>query len=209
MTRKKVDSKNEAFREVAANCPTGVLAELLGMTQAVVSRLYQTRVIIQNGRRGKYDLFDTIPKYIQSIRTSGTAEAGEKLKIQQERKLRIANDVAAGALVKVGDAAEVFRASTLSWRAGASALPRRLATELSNQGDAGKVREILANEIDDLFKEWEKPLREYFGDAWDSGPAITPRRDRPKTVRKKVPGRMGGRKQNPTSGKRRTRKVAK
>jgi len=201
--------KNDQFRELAGNVTTTVLASLLGITQPATSKLYQQRTILQNGKRGRYDLFDAIPRYIQSIRTSGTAEAGEKLKIQQERKLKIANDQAAGELVKIADAAEVFRASTLSWRSGASALPRRLATELSNQGDAAICRELLANEIDALYDEWEKPLREYFGDAWNSVTPDTPGGGRVKTSRKKKPGRVGGRKSNTPARKRRTRKMAK
>lgn len=209
MKAKKPEPKNDEFHIDPSNVATSFLAEVLGLTQAMVSRLYQTRVIIQNGRRGKYDLRDAVPKYIQSIRSGGTAVAAEKLKIQQERKLKIANDVAAGELVKIADAAEVFRASTLSWRSGASALPRRLATELSNQGDAAKCRELLASEIDALYDEWEKPLREYFGDAWNSVTPDTSGGGRAKTSRKKKPGRVGGRKSNTPARKRRTRKMAK
>jgi hypothetical protein len=170
-------------------------------------------VIVQNGRRGKYDLFDAVPKYIQSIRTSGTAEAGERLKIQQERKLKIANDLAAGSLVKIDDAAEVFRQACITWRAGASALPRRLATELANISDAAKIRELLVHEIDELYGEFEKGIRERFGaDAVTAieNPAPTKsRRKRVKASPKKTPGPMGGRKSNPTPRKRRTRKMAK
>ena len=209
MTEKKPDLKNGEKLIDPSNVSGVFLASVLGLAVPYVSALFSKRVILQNGRRGKYNLTQAVPLYVQSLRTSGTAEAGEKLKIQQERKLKIANDVASGELIKVAAAAEVFRASTLSWRAGASAMPRRLATELSNQGDASAVREILANEIDALFIEWEKPLREYFGDAWASLAPVKSGRDRPKTVAKKKPGRVGGRKPNPTRRKRRTRKMAK
>lgn len=209
MTGKKPDPKNSDFRTLAGNVATGVLAELLGLTQPAVSKLYQERVITQNGRRGKYDLFETIPKYIQSIRTSGTAEAGARLKVQQERKLRIANDVAAGELVKIDDAAEVLRAASISWRAGAGAIPRRLATELSNTADAAVCRELIANELDALFDEWEKPLREYFGDAWNNATSVSASGDGVTPSAEKDAGPMGGRKQNPARRKRGTRKMAK
>ena len=204
MSNKKVDPKNVAFREVAANCPTGVLAELLGLTQAVVSRLYQSRVIIQNGRRGKYDIFDAIPKYLQSIRTSGTADAGARLKITQREQLEIQNAKERGELVKVDDAAEVFRQACISWRAGASAIPRRMASELSDD-----AREQLTNEIADLFAEVEKPFSEYFGAGWNSPAPIKSRTNGASPAAKKVPRPVGKRKQNPTRRKRGTRKVAK
>ena len=203
------DPKNEQKSLDPTNVSSVVLAKLLGLSAPVVSKLFQSRTILQNGRRGKYDLFDAVPRYIQSIRTSGTAEAGEKLKIQQERKLRLANDAAAGSLVKVDDAAEVFRAACIAWRAGASAIPRRLATELSNTTDAVVVRERIADEIADLYTEFEKPLREYFGAAFDTGAPVKPRVKRATPAAKKKPGRMGGRKPNTTARKRRTRKMAK
>ena len=203
------DPKNDQLRIDPTNVPTSYMAEVLGVAASYVSTLFSKRVITQNGKRGRYDLTDAVPKYIQSIRTSGTAEAGEKLKIQQERKLRLANDVAAGTLVKIDDAAEVFRAACIAWRAGASAIPRRLATELSNTTDAAVVRERIADEIADLYTEFEKPLREYFGAAFDTGAPVKPRVKRATPAAKKKPGRMGGRKPNTTSRKRRTRKMAK
>lgn len=206
---KKVEPKKGEFLIDPTNVPTSFLADVLGVAASYVSTLFSKRVIAQNGKRGRYDLTDAVPMYIQSIRTSGTAEAGEKLKIQQERKLRIQNDQSSGALVKIADAAEVYRQACLSWRAGASALPRRLATELSNTKSAAACRELLVHEIDDLFTEFEKPLREYFGDVWRSDQSATPRDSSVTPVAKKKPRRVGGRKSNPTSRKRGTRKVAK
>lgn len=203
------DPKNGQKPIDPSNVSTAIMAQVIGSPAAYVSQLFSKRVIIQNGRRGKYDLFDAVPKYIQSIRTSGTAEAGEKLKVQQERKLRLQNDEVAGKLIRVDDAAEVFRTACIAWRSGASALPRRLATELSNQGDASVVRERLADEIAELYAEFEKPLREYYGDAWGSDPPVKARKRVAKTSAKKKPRPMGGRKQNPTRRKRGTRKVAK
>ena len=166
MKPKKIDPKTDPFRDQAKNVTTSILGELLGMTQPATSRLYAQRVILQNGKRGRYDLFDAIPRYIQSIRSSGTAEASARLKIAQREKLEIENQRVRGELVKIDDAAEVFRAACISWRAGASAIPRRLATELSNTKSAAVCRELMVNELAGLFVESEKPLREYFGDAW-------------------------------------------
>jgi len=207
------DPKNVQKPIDPGNVTTSFLAKVLGMTQPHTSALFAKRVILQNGKRGRYDLTDAVPRYIQSIRTSGTAEAGEKLKIQQERKLRLLNDSTAGDLVKIADAAEVFCAACITWRAGASAIPRRLATELSNTTDAAKIRELLANEIDELYGEFEKGIRERFGaDAVspvESPPPTSPRNKRAKTSAKKNARPVGGRKPNPSRRKRGTRKVAK
>ena len=209
MNRKRVDLITEQFRTLAKNVTTSVLGDLLGMTQPATSQLYARRVILQNGKRGRYDLFDTIPRYLQSIRSSGTAEAGARLKIAQREKLEIQNQQVRAELVRIDVAAEVFRAACISWRAGASAIPRRLATELSNTTSAVACRELLVNELADLFIEFEKPLREYFGNAFDPGPTVKPRSNGAASGAKKVPRRVGGRKSNSTARKRRAGKVAK
>ena len=209
MAEKKTDPEKGEFLIDARSVSSKFLAELLGMTVSGLSKLYQERVVTQNGKRGKYDLLDTIPRYLQSIRSSGTAEAGAKLKVQQERKLRVANDLVEGGLIKIDDAAEVFREACISWRSGASALPRRLATELSNTRDAAKIREILDHELSDLYHEFEKPLRERFGTAGETFTPPPPRAKRAKTRSKKKPRRVGGRKPRTPARKRRAGKVAK
>ena len=204
MKAKKVDPEKDAGSIDPSNVTTKFLAEVLGLAASVVSRLYQTRVIIQNGRRGRYDLRDAIPKYLQSIRSSGTAEAGARLKITQREKLEIQNAKERGELVRVDDAAEVFRQACISWRAGASAIPRRMANGLTPA-----ARKALTDELASLFTEVEKPFSEYFGAAWNSPAPTKPRTGRPGPAAKKIPRRMGGRKSNPTARKRGTRKVAK
>lgn len=209
MTEKKPDLKSEQLRAANSDVTTSYLAELLGITQPAASKLYQARTIIQNGKRGRYDLHDAIPRYIQSIKSSGTAEATARLKVAQREKLEIENQRVRRQTVRITDAAEVFRSACISWRAGASAIPRRLATELSNTRSAAVCRDLVANEIGDLFTEVEKPFSEYFGAAWDSLWANESRTNGAAEPAKKVPGRVGRRKPNPSARKRRTRKMAK
>ena len=206
---KRLDLKNDELRAANSDVTTSYLAELLGITQPAASKLYQARTIVQNGKRGRYDLHDAIPRYIQSIRSSGTAEASARLKVAQREKLEIENRRVRRQTVAITDAAEVFRQACISWRAGASAIPRRLATELGNTKSAVACREILANEIGDLFTEVEKPFSEYFGESWNSPRAIEPRTNGAAKPAKKNARRLGGRKPNPSARKRRTRKVAK
>ncbi len=88
MAAKQPDPKNDEVRIDPTNVSSKFLAALLGMTVSGLSKLYGERVLTQNGRRGKYDITEQVPIYIQSIKSSGTVEAGAKLKIQQERKLK-------------------------------------------------------------------------------------------------------------------------
>lgn len=167
MAAKKLDPENEPLRIDPMNVSSKFLAALLGMTVSGLSKLYSERVVTQNGRRGKYDITEQVPRYIQSIRSSGTAEAGAKLKVAQREKLEIENRRVRGETVAIADAAEMYRQACITWRSGASAIPRRLATELSNTRSAAACRELLANEIGDLFNEVEKPFSKYFGESWD------------------------------------------
>ncbi len=149
------------------NVSTTFLAEVLGVTRDAVSKLYAQRVILQNGKRGKYNLTEAVPAYLQSIKTSGTAEAGARLKVQQERKLKIANDAAERNLVDIDEAAEVFRQVCTSLRSAMGAIPRRTANKVSKAQTAAACREILENEYSEVFYEWAKPFKEFFGDAWN------------------------------------------
>ena len=149
------------------NVSTTFLAEVLGVTRDAVSKLYAQRVILQNGKRGKYNLTEAVPAYLQSIKTSGAAEAGARLKVQQERKLKIANDAAERYLVDIDDAAEVFRQVCTSLRSAITAIPRRTANEVNKAPNAAACRKILENEYSEVFYEWEKPFKDFFGDAWN------------------------------------------
>lgn len=167
MARKQTDPKNDEKWIDHTNVTTKFLAEVLGLSATMVGKLYQDRVYKQNGKRGKYSLTDAVPRYIQSIKTSGTAEAGARLKVQQERKLKIANDAAERNLVDIDEAAEVFRVVCTSLRSAITAIPRRTANEVSKAKTAAACRKILESEYSAVINEFEKPLREYFGDAWN------------------------------------------
>ncbi len=204
MTDKKdgglIDPTNVASKFLAAVC---------GLSAQQVSNLRATRTLRTNGKRGRYSLVDAVPQYIDSIRTAGGAEAKQKLAIQQERKLRLQNGKAAGELVRISDACEVYRQACLAWRAGANALPRRLANQLSNESNPALIQKILANEFAELFTNMVGPLQEYFDsagvtfDVANAGPSSA------SPAPKKNARPVGRRKKNTATRKRRTRKVAK
>ena len=208
MTKTKSE-KNAAGLIDPDNVSTTYLAELLALTTQSISNLASTRVIRTNGRRGKYDLLHAIPAYVGSLRGSGPAEAKAKYAVQQERKLRLQNDQAAGELVKIADAAEVYRQGCLAWRAGANALPRRLATMLANETDPAKIQRALSREFSELFTAMESPLRNYFDNAGVPFVIVETGANGVDTPANKNARPMGRRKKNTTVGKRRTGKVAK
>ena len=91
MAAKPIDPKNDELRIDPTNVSSKFLAALLGVTASGLSKLYGERVVTQTGRRGKYDITEQVPRYIQSIKSSGTAEAGARLKVAQREKLEIEN----------------------------------------------------------------------------------------------------------------------
>ena len=192
-----------------ASVSTLFIAECFAITPQAVSKLAAEGVIRNNGRRGKYALREAVPQYVSTLRRSGTAEAKARLNEQQERKLRLANDAADGRVVKIEEAAEAFRAYCLTWRAGVSALPRRLANQLSSESNPAIIQKVLANEFRELFEAMENGLSEYFAtngetfsitETGPSGEVAAPAKNaRP----------VGRRKKNTTARNGRTRKVAK
>ncbi len=210
MTKKtNLGQGNDAKLIDPENVPSTYIADLLAVTPKTVSLLASQKTIKNNGRRGRYRLADTVPVYISSLRGTGKADADARLKVQQTRKLQLLNDETDGKLVRIEDAAEAYRQGCLAWRAGANALPRRLATMLANQDDPGKIQKVLVREFESLFDTMEKPLREYFTNAGVSFKVVETRPARASPAPKKKPRSVGRRKKNPTPRKRGTRKVAK
>ncbi len=191
------------------NVQSKFLAECLAVTAQYVSKLAAEGVLTTNGRRGKYRLREAIPAYIKSIRKGGHADAAARLKTQQERKLRIQNEREEGRLVAVEDAAEAFRTYCLTWRAGIAALPRRLATQLSNESNPAKIQKALTDEFAELFEEMEVGLREYFASAGETFSITDAGANSEGPPAKKNARPVGRRKKNTSTRKRGTGKVAK
>lgn len=209
MATAKTELKN-GLNTIDPDCVSSkFLAEVLGMNAKQVGELYAARIIKQNGKRGKYKITEAVPAYIASIRTSGTAEASAKLKIQQERKLAIQNDQAAGLLVRIGDAAEALRVGCLAWRAGAAALPRRVATKFANTTSANTIRQALTHELNELCRDFEKPIAAFVSKRGHPFTVVSTRNNGDKATARKTPRRVGKRKPNSARRKRGTRKVAK
>ncbi len=186
-----------------------VLAEVLGLNRRQVTNLYQQRTIKQNGKRGKYDLFECVPLYVQSIKTSGTAEAGERLKIAQRRKIEQQNDTVAGLLVPIADLAGTLNESAAGFLAAWRAIPRRIAGKLAVLRDAKACRELLEHEAAKARLELFAPIRKFYADRGEALPDILADTFDVGKAPAPKPRTVGRRKPRAAKRKRRTRAVAK
>lgn len=185
------------------------LADVLGLNRRQVTNLYQQRTIAQNGKRGRYDLFECVPRYVQSIKTSGTAEAGERLKIAQRKKIEQQNDTAAGLLVPLADVAGTLNESVAGFLAAWRALPRRIAGKLAVLKDAKRCRELIENEAAKARLELFAPIRKFYADRGEALPDILADTFDVSEAPAPKPRKVGRRKPNSAKRKRRTRPVAK
>ena len=186
-----------------------MLADVLGLTRQRILHLKQNGTIAQNGKRGRYDIFECVPRYVQSIKTSGTAEAGERLKIAQRKKIEQQNDTAAGLVVPIGDVAGTLNESAAAFLAAWRALPRRIAGKLAALKSEKRCRELIENEAAKARLELFTPLRKFYTDRGEALPDILAATfdagEAPAPKSRKV----GRRKSNSAKRKRRTRAVAK
>ena len=159
MTAKRPDPKSDQFRIAASSISTKDLAGILGVTPDAISKLHRAGVIRQNGKvRGKYDLVETVNTYLDYLRENKGSDAADRLKVEQERKIRLQNDRAEKDLVKTVDALEVFAVASTCWRDIVSALPKRVARRVANSDSPDEIRMILRDELDGLYWEFKKGL---------------------------------------------------
>lgn len=185
------------------------LADLLGLTRQRILHLKQNGTITQNGKRGRYDIFECVPRYVQSIKTSGTAEAGERLKIAQRKKIEQHNDRVSGLVVPIGDVAGILNASAAGFLAAWRALPRRIAGKLAVLKDANACRKLIENESSKSRLELFTPIRKFYRDRGETLPdVLTATFDVGETPAPKS-RKVGRRKPRVAKRKRRTRAVAK
>lgn len=186
-----------------------VLGEVLGLSRMQVLRLKQGGTFSQNGKQGRYDIFECVPRYVQSIKTSGTAEAGERLKIAQRKKIEQQNDTAAGLLVPLADVAGTINESAAGFLAAWRALPRRIAGKLAVLRDATACRELIENEAAKARLELFAPIRKFYADRDEALPDILADTFDVSEAPAPKPRKVGRRKPNSAKRKRRTRAVAK
>ena len=142
-----------------SNVSSSFLAEILGVTRDAVSKLYATAVILQNGvARGKYSLFDAVPAYLDHLRANKGSDVSARLKLAQVEKIQQYVEQMKNELVKTSDAAAVFRVASTAWRDEASKLPQRGARRIAKSKDPSEIRELLRDELEQIFYRFEKGL---------------------------------------------------
>ncbi len=170
MTRKTVDPKNAQFLIESSNVSTQYLAEILGVTPDAITKLHSAGVIRQNGKaRGKYDLFDAVPAYLDHLRANKGSDIDARLKLAQAEKIKNQIDKMKNELVKTSDAAAVFVAASASWRNEAGKLPQRVARRIAKSEDPSEIREILRDALDQVFYRFEKGLNQHLDGATQHG----------------------------------------
>ena len=149
--------------------PSTFLAELLGLTRQRVSQLRGEGVIQDNGKRGHYDLFAAVPAYLDHLRANKGSDVSARLKLAQVEKIQQYVEKMENELVKTSDAAAVFRAASTAWRNEASKLPQRVARRIAKSKDPSEIREILRDELDQVFYRFEKGLNQHLDGATQHG----------------------------------------
>ena len=149
-----------------SNVSSSFLAEILGVTRDAVSKLYATGVIRQNGvARGKYSLFDAVPAYLDHLSANKGSDLNARLKLAQVEKIQQYVEQMENELVQRSDAAQVFQAASTAWRDEASKLPQRVARRIAKSKDPSQIREILCDELDKIYPEFEKGLNQHLDGA--------------------------------------------
>ena len=160
MAAKNVDPKNAQLRIDSSNVSTLYLAEILGITSDAVTRLSRAGVIRQNGQaRGKYNLYDAVPAYLDHLRKGKGSDVAIRLTLERARKLEIENDRRESELVKTSQAVEVLRAASRHWKSIADGVPKRIAPRLAKIKNPVEVGKVLRDELDGIYWEWEKGLK--------------------------------------------------
>lgn len=185
------------------------LGEVLGLSRMQVLRLKQAGTFSQNGKQGRYDIFECVPRYVQSIKTSGTAEAGERLKIAQRKKIEQQNETYAALVVPIGDVAGILNASAAGFLAAWRALPRRIAGKLAVLRDAKACRELIEHESSKSRLELFTPIRKFYRDRGEALPDVLATTFDVSEGPAPKPRKVGRRKPRTAKRKRRTRAVAK
>jgi hypothetical protein len=146
---------------------------------------------------------------VQSIKTSGTAEAGERLKIAQRKKIEHQNRIANALVIDVSEVAALVNAAAAAFISAWRTIPRRIAGELATIDDAKACRELLENESSNARLELSAPIRKFYIDRGEALPNILADTFDGKQAPAKKPRAVGKRKPSVAKGKRRTRPVAK
>ena len=143
------------------NADTKLVAQLFGLTRTRISQLHSEGVIRNNGTRGRYVLAEVVISYLDYLKKSKRGTVRQRLIKQQERKLMLQNDRLADTLVDTNEAADALLRFCRLWRAGAEALPKKVAARIAKTKSTKEIRDILTEAFAGLVSNAEADLDEY------------------------------------------------
>ena len=152
-------------------------ADILGMTRQRVSQLRSAGVLQNNGKRGRYDLIETVPAYAAYLEGNGGADANTALVLERIKKLDIQNRIAENNLVRIQDATTIFAVAIQLFESAFAAAVDRMAKGVVAARTPTDVRETIDTEIARARAEIAEQLR-IFCDV-DSSPNCAHRRHIP------------------------------
>lgn len=162
---KKLDAFRNGDYVDPNNADTKLVAQLFGLTRTRISQLHSEGVIHNNGTRGRYVLTKVVVAYLDYLKKSKRGTVKEKLIHQQERKLMLQNDRLASTLVDRDEAADVLLRFCRLWRAGAEALPKKVAARIAKTKSTKEIRDILDEAFAGLIPEIQTPIDEFVRNA--------------------------------------------
>ena len=136
-----------------ADYPLTIIAEFIGNIGAERLRQLVKEGIVPKGKKGKYDLKDTVQAYV--VYLQGLSKGKDNTKTQYEKNIKEEESITKKIIRlrlegKLVDAAEVKRAAFNDGRKirdSIDSLPARLAPLLAVESDANKVFKIMDQEI--------------------------------------------------------------
>ena len=146
------------------------LADLLGVSQPFVARLKKAGVVVALPT-GKLSLRDAVRGYVKHLRdgqaNAKVAAARAALLVQQEKKLRVENDLKAGRLADRAAVEAAAMQAAAIYVEGLSALPGRAAGEMEGM-DAAHRKRWLEEEVRRIRLALFERLRTLAGDGEQS-----------------------------------------
>lgn len=138
---------------------TQTLAECLGVTKRMVSKLAEDGIIERIGR-GKYDLGASVQAYIE-FRISGAKSKGPKsldsIKAEHEvlkmRKTELAIRQIEGKLHRAEDVRRVWTSMAAAVKSRLLAIPVKVTPEIAGIEDRAEIQKVISREIADALNE--------------------------------------------------------
>lgn len=154
-----------ALKGVHEEISVKLLAEILGIGERWVQQLEKQGVLIKSGH-GRYDLAASVQAYIAFKVASEVARAapmesnaGERVKSERARKLKLENDEKELRLVQTPDAVAALDAIVGPLKADLSGVPARVTDDVAERRRIEDAIDVVLSGLSDRFKQAGAALR--------------------------------------------------